>query len=110
MRANEKSQYHYDKDPPILKDEVIAAIERLNDNKSPRTDNITADLLKAGGEHVRNILYKINNMILESGEWTDKWTKSIMIPLPKKGNSKNAAITEQLVLSTTQAKYYLVLC
>jgi len=87
MRANEKSQYHYDKDPPILKDEVIAAIEKLKNNKSPGTDNITAELLKAGGEPVINILYKTNNTILQSGEWLDRLTESIVIPLPK-GNTK----------------------
>lgn len=78
---NKESQHHYDKEPPILKDEVIAAIEKLKNNKSPETNNITAEHLKAGGEPVINILYKTNNMILESGEQPDKWTESIMIPL-----------------------------
>ena len=58
MLANKDSQHHYDKEPPILEDEVIAAIEKLNNNKLPGTDNITAELLKAGGEPVINILYK----------------------------------------------------
>jgi len=87
MLANKESQHHYDKDPPILKDEVIAAIEKLKNNKSPGTDNITAELLKAGGEPVINILYKTNNTILQSGEWLDRLTESIVIPLPK-GNTK----------------------
>ena len=46
-------------------------------------------------------------MILESGEWPDGWTESMMIPLPKKGGNKNAKITEQLALLITQKKVLL---
>ena len=109
MLTNEESQYQYDKEPPIIKDEVIAAIKKLKNSKSPGTDNITAELLKGGGTPVMNILHKIYNMIIDYGEWPDRQTESMMIPLPKKGNTKNAVITEQLVLSTTQARYYFML-
>ena len=40
LLANKESQHHYDKERPILKDEVIAAIEKLKNNKSRGTDKI----------------------------------------------------------------------
>ena len=38
--------------PPILQTEVSAAIKRLKRNKAPGNDNITADVLKDGGEPI----------------------------------------------------------
>ena len=77
MIANEEPQHQYDKEPPIIKNEVIAAIRKLKNNRSPGTDNITAELLRAGGALAIDILHEINNMILESGEWSDRWAESI---------------------------------
>ena len=66
------SQHQYDKEPPIIKDEVITVIRTLKNNKSPGTENIAAEPVKAGGAPVVDILSKINNMILEYGEWPDR--------------------------------------
>jgi len=46
--TKEVTQHQYVEEPPILKDEIIAAIKKLKNSKSPGTDNITAELLKAG--------------------------------------------------------------
>ena len=77
---------------------------------SPRTDKITAELLEAGGEPVSNILYKINNMILESGEWPDRWTESILIPLLEKGNTKKCSNNRTVSLINHSSKVLLILC
>ena len=68
IKEESQHQHQYDKEPPIIKDEVIAAIRKLKNNKSPETDSITTELIKAGGAPVVDILHKSNNMILASGE------------------------------------------
>jgi len=39
-------------------------------------------------------------------EWPEEWTFSTFIPLPKKGDLKQCAITEQLLLSPMQARSF----
>ena len=41
---------------PVIKSEVEAAINNLKPGKSPGLDNVPAELLKHGGDHVLNAL------------------------------------------------------
>ena len=62
--------------PPILPTEVSAAIKRLKRNKAPGHDNITADVLKDGGEPI--VKRKVHNeyvlpvMVYGSATWALK--------------------------------------
>ena len=49
-------------------------------------DNIPAELVKAGGEAMVNVLLNICNKIWITGDWPKPWTQSLIITLPKKGN------------------------
>ncbi|XP_074662637.1 uncharacterized protein LOC141915124 [Tubulanus polymorphus] len=71
-------------EPHILEDEVSEAVKTLKHGKSPGVDNIPAELLVHGGLPV----IEICNKVMETGEWPDDWTTSIVLPLPKKGNSQ----------------------
>ena len=71
---------------PILRTEVEAAIHSLQKGKAAGVDNIPAELVKAGGETIVNVLLDICNKIWTSGEWPKPWTQSLVITLPKKGN------------------------
>ena len=73
---------------PILREEVAAAVRTLKLGKAPGVDNITAELLKAGGEPVITVLTKVCNEVMKTGIWPTEWTKSLVIALPKKGASK----------------------
>ncbi|GFR75435.1 endonuclease-reverse transcriptase, partial [Elysia marginata] len=52
--------------------------------KAPGVYNIPSELLKAGGEEVNNILC-VNEYGMKRNGPTE-WTKSLVVPLPKKGN------------------------
>ena len=54
--------------------------------KSASIDNIPAELIKAGGNIVIQILLDICNKIWETGIWPSDWTKSMIISLHKKGS------------------------
>ena len=77
-----------DQECEILRSEVEAAIGSLKKNKSPGMDNICAELIQNGGEDTVTILHALCNRILKSGVWPSQWTESILIPIPKKANSK----------------------
>ena len=71
---------------PILREEVEAAVKALKMGKSIGVDNISADLVQAGGEAMIDILTAICNKIWKTGEWPTTWTQTLVITLPKKGN------------------------
>ncbi|KAK3867667.1 hypothetical protein Pcinc_026891, partial [Petrolisthes cinctipes] len=71
---------------PILRDEVVAAVDSLRSGKSAGVDNIPSELLKHGGESTINMLTIICNKIWQTGEWPNPWTQSLIIVIPKKGN------------------------
>ncbi|GFR92326.1 endonuclease-reverse transcriptase [Elysia marginata] len=75
-----------DDSPPIQKSEVEAAVRSLKLGKAPGVDNIPSELLKAGGEEVNNILTALCQRIWNEKKWPTEWTKSLVVPLPKKGN------------------------
>ncbi|KAK3881877.1 hypothetical protein Pcinc_013718 [Petrolisthes cinctipes] len=73
-------------DYPILRDEVVAAVDSLRSGKSAGVDNIPSELLKQGGESTIDMLTIICNKIWQTGEWPKPWTQSLIIVIPKKGN------------------------
>ena len=54
--------------------------------KSARVDHIQAERLKDGGDHITTVLTTICNKIWHTKMWPEQWTKSIVIPIPKKGD------------------------
>ena len=69
---------------PIFREEVEIAVASLK--KSAGVDNIPAELVKACGETMIDVLTEICNRIWRTGEWPTPWTQSLIITLPKKGN------------------------
>lgn len=91
MAAEENTDFNVqvghsdDQEPHILKNEVEAAIARINNNKAAGSDNIVGEILKSTGEKGIEILHKICNKVWTQGEWPENWVKSVCIPLHKKG-------------------------
>ena len=54
--------------------------------KSAGVDNISAELVQAGGKDAITALTTICDKIWWTGEWPTPWTKSLVTILPKKGN------------------------
>ncbi|XP_060518459.1 uncharacterized protein LOC132697181 [Cylas formicarius] len=80
----EKSTYN-GKEPPILKEEVRTAITKLKSNKSPGEDGIVAEMLTALEETGVELFHRICQMIWDTDIWPDDWTKSVYVPIHKKG-------------------------
>ena len=71
---------------PILREEVEIAVASLKKGKSAGVDNISAELVQAGGKTMIDVLTEICNRIWRTGEWPTPWTQSLIVTLPKKGN------------------------
>jgi len=75
--------------PPILKEEVRNAIDQMKKGKAPGEDNLTADILRLGGEDTIEILTKLFNKIMELEEIPTQWNEAKVIILYKKGDMKD---------------------
>ena len=73
--------------PPILPTEVSAAIKRLKRNKAPGNDNITADVLKDGGEPIVQMFTNMFNRCLREGKLPNSWKDASVIIIHKKGDT-----------------------
>ena len=91
----------------ILKEEVEEAVRTMKTGKSAGIDNIPAELIKYGGPEMINALTIICQRIWTSKEWPDEWTKSILIPLPKKGNLKKCQNYRTISLISHPSKVML---
>ena len=65
--------------------EVELAIEKLKNHKSPGIDQISAELIKAGGRTICCEIHKLIIYIWNEEELPDEWKESIIVPIYKKG-------------------------
>lgn len=73
-------------EPDITKREIETAVAKLKNGKAAGFDNIPAELVKNGGCSTIDALHKICNSVWKTGEWPSQWTKSLIVPLHKKGS------------------------
>ena len=93
--------------PHVLKEEVEAAIKKLKTGKSPGVDNIPAELIKSGGTETATALTALCQRIWEEKTWPTEWTKSLVIPLPKKGNLRQCQNYRTISLISHPSKVML---
>ena len=93
--------------PPVLKDEVVAAIHNLKSGKSPGADNVPAELIRHGGEGVIEAMTALCQKIWLEKKWPKEWTQSLVIPLPKKGNLKQCQNYRTISLISHPSKVML---
>jgi hypothetical protein len=66
--------------------EVETAIGELKSYKSPGTDQIPAELIKAGGETLYSEIHRLICCIWNKEELLQQWKESIIVPIYKKGD------------------------
>jgi hypothetical protein len=84
--------------------EVETAIEKLKRHKSPGTDQIPAELIKARGRTIRSEIHKLTNSIWNKEELSEEWKKSIIVPNYKKGDRKHCSNCRGISLLSTTYK------
>ena len=91
-------------EPDILECEVKWALESITKNKASRGDGISVELFQILKDDAVKVLHSICQEIWKTQQWPQDWKRSVFIPIPKKGNAKNAQTTSQLHSSHTLVK------
>jgi hypothetical protein len=85
--------------------EVEIAVGKLKSYKSPDTDQIPSELIKAGGETCSEI-HRLICSIWNKEELPQQWKESIIVPIHKKGD-KTVIIIEESPSYQLPTKFYL---
>ena len=91
-------------EPDILQCEVKWALGSMTMNKTCGGDGILVELFQILKDDAVKVLHSICNQIWKTQQWPQDWKRSVCIPNPKKGNSKNVQTVTQLHSSHTLAK------
>jgi hypothetical protein len=92
----------------ILYSEVQEAIRALKKNKSPGSDGITSEMLQAGGEQLAHEIHKLCNKAWHEGTIPGEWGKSILVPIPKKGDLSECSNYRTISLINHTGKVLLI--
>jgi len=85
------------------------AIEKLNRHKSPGTDQIQAELIKAGGRTICSEIHKLINSIWNKEDLPEDWKESIIVPVYEKSD-KTDVIIEVYQFCQLHTKFYPKSC
>ena len=88
-------------EPDILECEVKWALGSVTMNKASRGQ---VELFKILEDDAVKVLHSICQQIWKTQQWPQDWRRSVFIPIPKKGNAKNAQATALLHSSHTLVK------
>jgi hypothetical protein len=66
--------------------EAKIAIGKLKSYKSPGTNQIPAEFIKAGGETLYSEIHRLICCIWNKEELPQQWKESIIVPIHKKGD------------------------
>ena len=93
-----------DLEPDILECEVKWALGSITMNKASGGDGIPVELFQIFKDDTVKVLNSVCQQIWKTQQWPQDWKRSVFIPIPKKGNAKNAQTTTQLHTSHVLVK------
>ena len=77
--------------PDILECEVKRALGSTTVNKAREWDRISVELSKTRKDDAIMVLHSICQQIWKTQQWPKDWKRSILIPIPKKGSTKECS-------------------
>ncbi len=93
--------------PELLREEILAAIGEMKNNKSEGIDNIPVEMLRILGDKAMDELVGICHEIYRSGIWPEDFLQTVMIPLKKKTGAVECADHRTISLLTHASKVLL---
>ena len=75
----------------ILECEVKWALGSITTNKAGRGDGIPVELFQILKDDAVKGLHSICQQIWKTQQWPQDWKRSVLIPIPKKGNAKECS-------------------
>ena len=90
--------------------EVELATEKLKSHKSPGTDQIPGELIKAGGRTIRYEIHKLIIATWKKEELPEERNPSITVPIYKKGGKQFVVIIGAYHFCQLHTKFYPTSC
>ena len=78
-------------EPDILESEVRWALGSITTNKASGSDRIPAELFQILKDDAVKVLYSICQQIWKTQQWPQDRTRSVFVPIKKKGNAKECS-------------------
>ena len=75
-------------EPDILECEVRCALGSITMNKASGSDGIPVELFQILKDDAGKVLQSICQQIWKTQQWPQDWKRSVLIPVPEKGNAK----------------------
>ena len=85
---------------------MIDSIKHLKNGKSAGVDKILGELLKNANNIVVDFLVTLFNALFENGTFPTEWSKSIIVPIHKKGDINNPDNYRGVALTSVVSKVY----
>ena len=94
-------------EPDILECEVKWDLGSITANKASGGDGILAELFQILKGDAVKVQHSIYEQIGKTQQWPQDWKKSVFIPVPKKGNSKECSNCPTTTLISHASKVLL---
>ena len=94
-------------EPDILECEVKWALESIIMNKASGGDGIPVELFQILKDDVVKVLRSIRQQIWNTQQWPQDWKRSVLIPIPKKGDAKECSNYRTITLISHVSKVML---
>lgn len=90
----------------ISREEVKASIGNLKAGKSAGPDQIVNEMLKQGSDVVIDFLVDLFNQLFDTGTFPREWSKSVIVPIHKKGDVNKTDNYRGVALTSIVGKVY----
>ena len=78
-------------EPDILECEVKWALGSITTNKASGGDEIPVELFQILKDDAVKVLHSLCQQIWKTQQWQQDWKRSVFIPIPKKGSTKECS-------------------
>ena len=91
----------------ITREEVVKAMDKLKNGKAAGIDDISAEMLKCGGDRVKEWMWKVCKEAFKCGKVPNDWKNAVILPLYKgKGSSDECKNHRGISLLSVAGKVY----
>ena len=94
-------------EPDILECEVKWTLESTAVNKASGCDKISVELFKTLKDDAIKVLHSICQQIWKTQQWPQDWKRSVLIPIPKTGSTKECSNRQTVALISHASKVML---
>ena len=92
-------------EPDIMECKVKRALRNTAVNKTSGCDEIPTELFKSLKEDAIRVLHALFQQLWKTHQWPQDWNRSILIPISKKGSTKECANHQTITLISHASKH-----